>query len=296
MKKLISIVIPAYNEEEMIPQLTKKLTSFMDSIHKYSFEVIIVDNGSHDRTMEELIKSRKKEKRIKIVQLAKNERADGGIIAGLHFVLGDAAVVMMADLQEPPEVIPQLIKKWEEGYDVVYGIVMKRKKVPLTRRINTFLYYKITTFLTRGMVIENASDFRLIDRKVYQTVISMQEHNAFFRGLIAWTGFRQIGIPFDRSPRAAGKSKAYLKDVIWVGLNGVFPYSNFFFYLPLVFSLIFFILIIIFVTVHANDLAFESFFSTCLLLTLAIILEYIRRIFSEVQNRPRFIVSEKIGL
>lgn len=296
MKKLISIVIPAFNEEEVIPQLVKQLKKTAEICKNYQFEFIVVDNGSVDNTFDLLVKARKTEKRIKILRLVKNATCDGGIVAGLTYAKGDAAIVMMADLQDDPALIPQFLKKWEQGYAIVYGIVKKRKNVRFTRRLGTFIFYKLMTLLTQGFLPENVSDFRLMDKKAYTIITKLPEHNKFFRGLVMWTGFKQIGIPFDRPKRFAGKSKAYFFTVLTVAINGVIAFTN----LPLRISWLF---VLLFLGLALFSL-FQGFTQTTLILfvlflisiMLAIQGEYILRIFEEVRNRPNFIVQEMYGL
>lgn len=296
MKELISIVIPIYNEELVIQELCKRLTKIFDSLPQYTFEIIMVENGSYDNSYKKLMDERKKDKRIKILQLARNVGTDGGLMAGLHFVRGEAAVMMTADLQDNPELIPKFLEKWKQGYEIVYGIVTKREKVKTTRKIGTFLFYKLIKFTTNNLVKENASDFRLVDKKVYKTILAMPEHDKFLRGLIIWTGFKNIGIAYGRPPRFAGKSKAYFSTVMSVALNGLFSFSPILFFIPYFFALLSLIITILLCLFHQFDISLISFFFFLLFLVLGIILEYVRRIFLETQNRPQFIIRGKIGL
>ncbi|PJC81611.1 glycosyltransferase, partial [Candidatus Roizmanbacteria bacterium CG_4_8_14_3_um_filter_36_10] len=191
-KKFISIVVPVYNEEKVIPELIKRLTIFINKNSNYNFEVIFIEHGSVDNSFVLLQKFAIKDRRIKILQLSKNFGCDGGIAAGMRFATGDACVIMMADLQEPIGLISDFIKKWEDGYEIVYGIVKKRT-ASFFRNINSILFYKVINLLTKNMFPENASDFRLIDKKVYETINQMGEQNKYLRGLIIWTGFKHIG-------------------------------------------------------------------------------------------------------
>lgn len=296
MKQLISIVIPIYNEELVIKELCKRLAKLFDSLPHYSFEIIMVENGSYDRSYKKLLDERKKDKRIKILQLSRNVGTDGGLMAGLHFANGEAVVMMTADLQDIPELIPQFIEKWKQGFEIVYGIVIKREKVKTTRKIGTFFFYKLIKFTTNNLVKENASDFRLLDKKVYKTILAMPEHDKFLRGLIIWTGFRHIGIPYNRPPRFAGESKAYFSTVMKVALNGLFAFSPLPFYIPYFFALLSFIIAAIILFSRQFTTSLFLFLFACLFLITGIILEYIRRIFIETQNRPQFIIREKMGL
>ena len=165
-KKLISLIIPAYNEEECVEELAKRLSQVFDSEKKYAFEALIVENGSIDSTWEKLKAISKADKRFKILKLSRNFRMDGGLTAGLDFVNGDACVLMTADLQDPPELIPTFLRKWEEGFENVYGIVTKREGTGPIRTMNSRLFYWLAGKLTDGRIPRNASDFRLVDRKV----------------------------------------------------------------------------------------------------------------------------------
>ncbi len=296
MKKRISIVIPAYNEEAVIPELIKRLSKVANSLKSHNFEFIIVENGSTDATLAELLKARRKDGRVKILHLAKNAGCDGGIVAGLSYATGQAAIVMMADLQDTPELIPQFIKKWEKGYHIVYGIVKKRKKLRITRKIGTFLFYKLMNFLTQGQLPENVSDFRLMDRRVYTILSRLPEHNKFFRGLVVWTGFKETGIYFERPERFAGKSKAYFLTVVNVAINGIISFTSiplrmFWIFIGLMYVATFFSLLLS-NYLFSIVLGIFSIISTM----IGIQGEYILRIFEEVRNRPNHIVQDLYGL
>lgn len=308
-KKLISIVIPAYNEEEVLDELKKRLQSMMDNIPRYDFEVIIVENGSFDSTYNKLLKIHAEDSRFKIVQLSRNFRCDGGITAGLQYASGDAVVIMMADLQDPPELVSQFLEKWEEGYDIVYTVVLKRNGTGLARRFFSIMFYKIIGVLTDRTIPENASDFRLIDRRVYETVNRMNERNRMLRGIITWTGFKQYAIDYERPPRFAGESKAAFVQVFKLALDGIFSFS----YIPLklttylgfIISMLSFIMIIVelalFVFYGREVPGFTTLIITTLFLfgmlfmILGIIGEYIARIYDEVKQRPNYIVKKEIG-
>lgn len=308
-KKKISFVIPIYNEEEVVPELIKRLSAFINKMPKYNFEVVLVENGSFDNSFKLLVKLTKKDQRFKILQLSKNFGADGGIVAGIHYATGDACVIMMADLQEPVEVVKQFIKKWEQGYEIVYGIVKKRT-ASFIRNFSSILFYKVINFLTKNMFPENASDFRLIDKKVLETIKKMPEQNKYLRGLITWTGFKHIGVPFDRTKRFAGESKANLKTVFLVAMNGIFSFS----YLPLRFVSLLgalltgvsFILIITYLTIFilrgreapgiVTIILLLLFLFGILFFVLGIISEYLARIYDESKRRPTFIVKKTVGI
>jgi len=308
-KKFISIVVPVYNEEKVIPELIKRLTIFINKNSNYNFEVIFIEHGSVDNSFVLLQKFAIKDRRIKILQLSKNFGCDGGIAAGMRFATGDACVIMMADLQEPIGLISDFIKKWEDGYEIVYGIVKKRT-ASFFRNINSILFYKVINLLTKNMFPENASDFRLIDKKVYETINNMSEQNKYLRGLIMWTGFKHIGIPFNRAKRFAGESKANFLTVLKVAVNGIFSFS----YIPLRFisilgfmiTLASFILGIFYLYLYSiwgrvtpgatTTILLILFLFGILFFVLGIISEYLVRIYEEVKKRPNFIIKNKINL
>ncbi len=309
MKKLVSIVIPAYNEESVVDELKKRLQEVMKTCPDYDFEVIIVENGSFDSTFERLIAIHHEDPRFKIVQLSRNFGCDGGIIAGLSYAKGDAAVIMNADLQDPPELIPRFIQEWEAGNEIVYGVIQKREGVNIIRRVMSRAAYMIIFRLSNHMIPENASDFRLVDRKVYTIINAMKEKNIFLRGLIVWTGFKQIGVSFERQPRFAGDSKANFMAVWRVAMNGIFSFS--YFPLKIATTLGFFLSIITFILALFEIYLYVAFgrevpgFTTLILVILfcfgmvflmfGIMGSYIERIYDEVKQRPNYIVNNEVG-
>jgi len=308
-KKLISFVIPVYNESESIPHLLKELATFIEKNESYDFEIMLVENGSTDDSYELLSTYAKKDKRFKVLQLSRNFGCDGGIAAGLQYITGDACVIMMADLQEPLDLVVKFIEKWEEGYDIIYGVV-KGRTASVLRNFSSVIFYKLINFFTSDMFPENASDFRLMDKKVYMAVNQMKEQNKYLRGIIMWTGFKHTGIPFDRKKRFAGESKADFKAVVKVALNGMFSFS----YLPLrlvsflgitmtfisILLSLFYLYLFIF---HGRE---NPGVATIILLililfgvlffVLGIISEYIVRIYDEAKGRPSYIVKDTLNL
>jgi polyisoprenyl-phosphate glycosyltransferase len=308
-KKLISIIIPAYNETDCVDELARRLSAIFDKEKQYDFECVIVENGSIDDTYEKLVAINAADKRFKILQLARNFRMDGGLTAGLSVIKGDACVLMTADLQDPPELIPDFLRLWEQGYENVYGIVTERQGTGPIRTMNSKLFYVLAGALTDGRVTKNASDFRLVDKKVYETVSSMEERNRFVRGLFSWVGYKSIGVPMVRPPRHGGVSNAHTFKVIDLAFKGIFAHS----YKPiklisiLGFALTAFAFLFILWTVIAA-LSFGVPFNgygtllcTMLLgfgvvtLLLGVIGEYVALIYEEAKARPNFIVSNKVG-
>jgi len=224
--KLISVVIPAYNESACVDELARRLQGVMDVESGYDFEIIIVENGSQDDTWEKLNVIHEGDRRFKILNLARNFGMDGGLTAGLSYATGDAAVVMTADLQDPPEFISEFLRKWEEGFENIYMVVGERHGTGPLRTFNSKAFYWLAGKLTDGAIPRNASDFRLVDRGVYEAVNSMEERNRFVRGLFAWVGYRSIGIPHERPPRFGGESKAHSLKVLDLAFKGIFAHSN----------------------------------------------------------------------
>lgn len=310
MKKLISLIIPAYNEEECVEELASRLTKVFEEESKYDFEAIIVENGSIDMTWAKLQKIAAADSRFKILQLSRNFQMDGGLTAGLEYITGDACVLMTADLQDPPEMIPTFLRKWEEGWENIYGLITKRDGTGPIRRMNSQFFYWFANRLTDGRIPRNASDFRLVDRKVYVAVRNMQERNRFVRGLFAWVGFKSIGIPMERPPRFGGVSKAHTLKVLDLAFKGIFAHS----YKPLKLITIFGItlstlsfislipLSILWIVEGVPFAGFGSLISIIVLLfgmlsfMIGILSEYVALIYEETKQRPNYIVGRKIGL
>lgn len=304
-KKLISVIIPAYNESECIEELHTRLANIFDVETSYDFEAVIVENGSSDDTYGKLLVINQKDSRFKILKLARNFRMDGGLTAGLSVIDSDACILMTADLQDPPEQIPTLIRKWEEGFENIYGIVTERQGTGPIRTFNSKAFYWLAGKLTDNRIPKNASDFRLLDRKVYQAVRDMDERNRFVRGLVAWVGFTSVGVEIARPPRFAGESKAYSFQVIDLAFKGIFAHS----YKPLRVITVTGILVSVLSVLGFVGLALRWFlvgvpfggygtlvtialFSFGLLtFMLGIIAEYLGLIYEEVKKRPNYVID-----
>jgi dolichol-phosphate mannosyltransferase len=309
MRKLISIIIPAYNEEECVEELSNRLKNLFANESSYDFEVVIVENGSVDSTWEKLQQIAKSDVRFKILKLSRNFRMDGGLTAGLDFVSGDACVLMTADLQDPPELISDFLRKWEEGWENIYGVVTKRGGTGPLRRMNSALFYWVAGKLTDGRLPRNASDFRLVDKKVYVAIRGMAERNRFVRGLFAWAGFKSMGLPMERPPRFGGVSNAHTFKVLDLAFKGIFAHS----YKPLRLITVFGFLLssmafvsivplfLLWVFVGVPFAGFGTLVGLFLLvlgivtLMLGILSEYVGLIYEEVKGRPNYLVTEYIG-
>jgi dolichol-phosphate mannosyltransferase len=305
-KRLISLIIPAFNEEDCVDELATRLSKVFDSEPQYDFEAIIVENGSIDSTWQKLQLISEIDSRFKVLKLSRNFRMDGGLTAGLDYIEGDACILMTADLQDPPELISTFLRKWEEGYENIYGIVTKREGTGPIRTMNSKLFYWLAGKLTDGQIPRNASDFRLVDKKVYLAVRGMTERNRFVRGLFAWAGFKSIGIPMARPRRFGGVSNAHTFKVLDLAFKGIFAHS----YKPLrmitvfgfVLSAISFISIVplffLWVFVGVPFAGFGTLVGLFLLvfgivsLMLGVLSEYVGLIYEEVKARPNYLVSE----
>lgn len=309
MKKLLSFVIPAYNEEGCVDLLHAELEKLATQIApKYDCEFVIVENGSWDTTFEKLKAIRARDPRVKILKLSRNFMTDGGVTSGLAYAKGDAAIIMCADLEDPPATVLEFIQKWEEGYQNVYGIINRRQGNWL-RKFNSKIFYLVVNKLTGNLIPRAVSDFRLIDRKVINAVNQLQERTRMWRGLVAWTGFKSTGVLFNRGNRPAGESKASTALVLKLAFRGVFGFSV----VPLRLAMIaggvlsfvsFAALVILTLKVLLFGVPFDGFGTLIcgvflmfgfVFIILGIMSEYIGMIFEEVKARPNFIVEEAIG-
>jgi len=309
-RKKITIVTSAYNEVDCVDELARRLQAVFASLPAYDFEVIAVENGSSDGTYERLRSINERDPRFKVVQLARNFRMDGGLTAGLDYVDGDAVVLMAADLQDRPEDIPSFVERWEAGYENVYGVVTVRKGTGLVRRFNSRLFYWILGRLSEQDVPANASDFRLLDRAVYEQVREMHERNRFLRGLVAWVGFSSVGVPIERPERFAGTSKAYSIQVLELAVRGLLAQSMRPIMLMPVIGLGLFLASVASLVALAVDwlvagVPFPGFGTIVSLIVmlfgilfcfLSVIGFYIGLIYEEVRGRPNYIPRRTLGL
>lgn len=221
----VSIVVPMYNETENIDRFYKTVTRVLES-SKESFEIICVNDGSTDDTLERLLDLRRQDKRVKIVDFSRNFGKEIALSAGLDFTAGRAVIPIDADLQDPPELIPDLILKWKEGFDVVTARRIKRKGETWLKRGTAALFYKIFKSFTSFDIEENTGDFRLLDRKVVDALKELKEHHRYMKGLFFWVGFRQCSIGFERDARFAGKSKLSYSKLISLAVEGLTSFSH----------------------------------------------------------------------
>lgn len=304
-----SIVVPVYNEEEVIMETYRRLTEIMEQT-KEEYEILFINDGSRDLTMEQIKSICEKDKRIKLINFSRNFGHQIAVTAGMEYSKGQAVVIIDADLQDPPEVILTMIKKWKEGYDVIYGKRLKRKGESWFKKITAKFFYRFLNSMTSVDIPVDTGDFRLIDRKVCDTMNSLTEKNRYVRGLVSWVGYKQIAVEYVREERFAGETKYPLKKMLKLAADAIFSFS----YKPLKLagllgiilsfcSFLYLIIIIIqklftntTVVGWASILAVILFFNGVSLVIQSINGSYIGRIYEETKNRPLFIVRDTIGL
>jgi len=304
---LVSIVIPAYNEEEVIGESYRRLTAVMAQ-SDCDWELLFVNDGSRDRTISILKDIAKTDSHVRVLDFSRNFGHQIAISAGMDYAAGDSVVVIDADLQDPPEVILDMIKKWQEGYHVVYGKRLKRKGETLFKKLTAKLFYRFLHSMTDVNIPVDTGDFRLLDRKVCDAMRTLTEKNRYVRGLVSWVGFSQTAVEYVREERFAGETKYPLKKMLRFATDGIISFS----FKPLkiatwagclISALSFLYLLVVIVqkfmgqTVAgwASILAVSLFFNGVILFMLGIIGEYIGRIYDEAKNRPLYIIQEEVG-
>lgn len=308
MKK-ISIIIPAYNEEEALPMLHERMKKLMDEMKNYEFEILFVNDGSKDRTMEIIKKLRQEDNRICYVDFSRNFGKEIAMIAGLDYATGDCVIFMDADLQDPPELIPELVKYWEEGYDDVYAKRKSRKGETWLKKFTSSMYYKILQHLTKVEIQRDTGDFRLLDRRCVNALKKLRESQRNTKSMFSWIGYRKKEVLYDREPRVAGKTKWNYIKLVDLAIDGITSFTtsplrlSTFIAIPTFLVLfIYFIYVIIksFIVQEAIQ-AYQAiillilFFSGIQILLFGIIGEYLGRIFNETKNRPLYLVNEYNG-
>ena len=305
MKK-ISILIPCYNEETSLPLLYNELIKLMDSHTNYAWEVLMVNDGSKDRTLEVIKDLRKKDNRICYVDLSRNFGKEKAMLAGFDYVTGDCMVIMDADLQHPPYIVNEMITKWEAGYDDVYAKRKSRGKEPWLRKQFYLLFYKILQKTTKIEILPNVGDFRLLDRKCIESLKQLRETERYTKGMYCWIGYKKTAVDFEQQDRQAGQSSWNFLSLLSLAIEGIVSFTTF----PLkiativgIFTSLCAFIYMIYVIVKAilfgdpvsgfpTLLSVILFLGGIQLLALGIIGEYIGRIFHETKGRPVYIVRE----
>lgn len=310
MTQKISIVVPVYNEEEVLLELYQRVSQVMDQFND-PWELILVDDGSVDRSAKIMREIYEQDPRVKGLSFSRNFGFQEAVTAGLSCATGDAVILADADLQDPPEVIPSLIAKWREGYEVVYGIRIHRQGETWFKKLTAKVFYRTIHRITSVNIPLDTGDFRLMDRRVVNAILRMPERNRFLRGMVPWVGFKQVGISYERHARYAGDSKfTSVGQMLPFALDAITSFS----YFPLqmatylgfgiaAISLIAIVVVILLrvfgqhqeLTGQATTLVAVLFLGGVQLISLGIIGEYLGRIYDEVKGRPLYLVDEKWG-
>src|SRR5271157_3135802 len=304
----LSVAIPVHNEESVLPELLLRLQKVLDGLPGGPHEMVFVDDGSTDRTFEMLDEATRKDPRIMGISLSRNFGHQAAITAALDHVSGDATVIMDGDLQDVPEVIPQFVAKFGEGFDVVYAQRVRRKE-PLLLRLCYFVFYRMMAALSDIRLPLDSGDFGLMSRRVVDQVRRMPEHHRYLRGMRSWVGFRQIGIPVERAERHSGRSKYSVMRLMKLATDGIFAFSI----VPIraaallgAFVMFLSLLYVCFALyaklfLHESPQGFTAllvavtFLSGILLFFLGIIGEYVGRIYEETKARPQYVIGQMVG-
>ena len=308
MKK-ISIIVPAYNEEESLPYLYERLNKLMDSNKNYEFEILFVNDGSKDKTIELIKEYRAKDSRYCYVDFSRNFGKEVAMIAGLDYATGDCVIFIDADLQDPPELIPELIKYWEEGYDDVYARRRSRDGETFLKKFTSKMYYKVLQKMTKIEIQRDTGDFRLLDRRCVNALKKLRESQRNTKSMFSWIGYKKKEVLYDRDARVAGKTKWNYMKLMDLAIDGITSFTT----SPLRIStwlaiptflmlFIYFIYVIVKCIVTSTVMqAFQAsillilFFSGVQILLFGIVGEYLGRIFNETKNRPLYLVNEYNG-
>lgn len=310
MKK-VSVVIPMYYEEDVANLCYERVSTVLEELKKeYDYEIIFVNDGSKDKTLAILKEIAAKNEKVKIISFSRNFGHQAAVTAGIKEVSGDAIVIMDADLQDPPELIPDMLKLWEDGNEVIYGKRNTRKGESAFKLLTAKMFYNFLNAMSEVEIPKNTGDFRLVDRAVIDVINNLPEHNKFLRGLFSWVGFEQKEFLYDRPKREFGETKYPFKKMMKLAKDGIISFSTkplklvgglgilsiFFSFAILVYSVLSYAL-------NLNNLADGwtsimvciTFFAGVQLFSLWIMSEYISRIYDESKGRPEYIIKEKIN-
>lgn len=309
MKK-ITIIIPAYNEEEALPFLYERLTKVIETMPSYEFEMLFVNDGSKDKTVQIIKEFRAMDKRVSYVDFSRNFGKEIAMIAGLDYAKGDCVIFIDADLQDPPELIPKLVEYWEQGYDDVYARRKSRKGETFLKKFTSKMYYKILQKLTRVEIQRDTGDFRLLDRRCVNALVQLREAQRCSKSMFSWIGYNKKEVLFDRDPRVAGKTKWNYKKLVDLAIDGITSFTtsplriSTYLTIPTFLALIgYFIYVVIkCCTQHVAIQAFQAtillvlFFAGIQIMLIGIMGEYLGRIFNETKHRPLYFIKEYNGI
>lgn len=308
MKK-VSILIPAYNEEEVLYTLYDRLENVINKLNNYEFEVLLINDGSKDNTLNILRELRKRDKRMCYINLSRNYGKETAMIAGLDYVTGDCCIILDADLQDPPELIEEMLKYWEQGYDDIYAKRKSRAGESFMKKFTSSLFYKMLQKSTRIPIQKNTGDFRLLDRRCVDALRKFRESERYTKGMFSWIGFNKKEILFDRDPRVAGSTKWNYWKLIDLAIEGITSFTTkplrISSFLGVIISFCAFVYIVIIIARtlimgevvkgYPSLMAVILFLGGVQLLSLGIIGEYIGRVFNETKRRPLYFVEEYNG-
>lgn len=310
MKK-ISVVIPMYYEEEVANECYNRMKKNLNELSQYDYEIIFVNDGSKDKTLEILQDIAKQDKKVKIVSFSRNFGHQAAVTAGLKYITGDCGIIIDADMQDPPEVIKDMIKLWEEGNEVIYAKRKKREGETAFKLFTATMFYKVLNGLSEVEIPKDTGDFRLADRKVIDVINSLPEHNKFLRGLFSWVGFKQVPFEYERKERFAGETKYPLKKMLKLATDGIIGFST----KPLkiiggigFISVVISVLILIYALLNCifswdliakgwTSIMFSmTFLIGIQLMSIWLVAEYISRIYDEAKGRPQYIIDKTINI
>lgn len=303
-----SVIIPVYNEEKVLLETHKGITKVMQSCGE-SYELIFIDDGSTDNTARLLEQLVDEDDHLRVLELSRNFGHQVAITAGMDYAVGDAVIVIDADLQDPPEVILEMIEKWREGYEVVYGRRIKRRGESFFKRATAAFFYRFLRLLTDVAIPVDVGDFRLLDRKVCDVLKAIREKNRFVRGLVSWVGFRQIAVSYVRERRLVGKTKYPLRKMIRFAVDGMTSFSNKPLKLAsllgvlLAFAGFVYLVYVLYLRIFTEKtiegwtsiVSLTLIFNGVILIILGIMGEYIGRIYEELKDRPLYIIRKRMG-
>ena len=308
-RQLISVVVPCYNEEEVLSQTLRELNDFALRQNKYRFEFIFVDDGSKDRTYELLEAVAQRNPLYSVLSFTRNFGHQIAVTAGIDAASGDAVALIDADLQDPPEVLSEMIEHWEDGVDVVYAVRASREDGSAFKIATARWFYRLLSSLSETPIPLDTGDFRLMDRKVVDVLKQMPERHRFVRGLVAWVGYRQMALPYHRKKRAAGKSKYPLRKMLRFATDGILSFSSkplqiatsmglfaaFLALLGVVYAVVLRVMTSTWIEGWTALMIVVLFLGGVQLISLGIIGEYVGRIYEEAKGRPLYIVRNRIG-
>lgn len=306
---MLSVIVPIYCEELVINEFYKRIKKVFSSI-EYEYEIIFVNDGSTDRSLEILKGISVVDSHIKVIDLSRNFGHQIAISAGIDHSAGDAVILIDGDLQDPPEVIPQMVEKWKEGYQVIYGVRDERKGETLLKVITAKAFYRVLNKIGDVEIPLDTGDFRLMDRRVVDVLKGLQEQNRYLRGLVPWIGFRQYGLKYERDSRYAGETRYTFSKMSRLAFDGITGFSDkplyMAFRMGILVSMSSFLLIIFYIikkivlpasTIHGwtSTIILILFLGGIQLISIGVIGLYIGRIYKEVKRRPLYLVAERYG-